>query len=299
MKLKFIFAAALLSSPLAQAKTVSDSLVQNLSCSKLSADSIYSSIREDAFSARRHLPFHNWNTGMIGNCWSLSRAQRLFIMLGREDNTSTEVTPVLNILRNAIPWPEMDEGTSQMRLSHRPLKGYSVFKLDSIDNLNRSEFMKSLTKGIPEAGSPNGNRGFVTEIEAFQAYRFNRAGNLSMGLGSYARSEKDNVATAALLKKNADKKRLTLINLRASQLFQHVVVVKDYKEQANGNLMFRVYDSNNPYSDGYFQYDKEAQQFYAPGIMRESAALGAFIVDEDERAKIDAALVTYYKSQCK
>lgn len=61
-----------------EGKFITDSLVQNLDCSKLSRDDVFSKVRDDAFSTKEHIGIPNWTIGPMGNCWSLSRVQRLF-----------------------------------------------------------------------------------------------------------------------------------------------------------------------------------------------------------------------------
>ena len=97
----------LIGAPLiSNAKVINDRLVKDLSCQSLTNQSIYQSIREDAFSSKYHFPVQNWATGVIANCWSLSHAQRMHFYLSRigDKNSMNQksIEMVLNIIRGSV-----------------------------------------------------------------------------------------------------------------------------------------------------------------------------------------------------
>lgn len=292
------------------AKTMSDNLVQDLSCENLSVDSIYERIREDAFSEESHIPLENWSTGVLGNCWSLSRSQRLLYMLGRTQAGVAEdekaLIRVLDMIRGGRPIPGALTEAGEGPAKDLRLKEYAVFFWGEGSSFRGSSFWQTLMNGVVDTGF-NGakQRSFVSEIEEFQRKRFYKASNVKMGLGAWARTPDINEQTFAQLKKNLDRKRLTLMVLRADQTVQHVIVVKKYEVLSEAEIRLVVYDSNFPRRENTFIYRADQRQFYAENILGPfygqslNRPVGAFIVDEEERTLIDQALLKHYRSICK
>src|SRR4051794_22061346 len=67
------------------AKTLTDHRVKSLSCQNVTADSVARAMKPEVFSSSNHLPYENWSFqwGLyeLGDCWSLSRFQRLYFYL--------------------------------------------------------------------------------------------------------------------------------------------------------------------------------------------------------------------------
>lgn len=331
----FLFVLGLVSSMVvasekayAQAKNViiNDSLVLNLDCRKLSVDNIYRAIRPDAFHESRNMPIQNWpfrsGVATIAGCWALSSTQRMVSYLARyntPDNRRMEqrVPRILDMIRRASLEEKRESGEDHTSNNNsqpfiaRNLKYYSVFPVPEGSLYeSRRDYQNGLWNGLLDGYTQEFNgklvsRNFKAEIEANQASHFFRAGNIGMGLGSGSRSESKNRESVAQLTRNLDGKRLTLINLRAGRTAQHIVMVKSYKRLGQSTLEFKVYDSNDPGRDASVFYSTSSSQFYAPDIVRrfvltnETKALGVYIVDEEERVQLEAAMLAHYKILCR
>ncbi|UXR63491.1 hypothetical protein EZJ49_10435 [Bdellovibrio bacteriovorus] len=88
-------------------KVISDSLVENLACSRVSTSEIYRRIRPEAFSSQYHNLSVNWpfSTKLydLAACWSLARTQRLFFYLARwnQPQDTARVSDVLDGARQS------------------------------------------------------------------------------------------------------------------------------------------------------------------------------------------------------
>ncbi|QDK38280.1 hypothetical protein [Bdellovibrio sp. NC01] len=289
-------------------KIITDSLVRNLSCNNISTAAIYAAIRDDAFDEVRNIPTENWafNSGgfPIANCWALSSTQRMFSYLARYnessvDHSEEQTRKVLNMIRRSEPSLDYDHPE---KVREFPLRNYEVFKL-SENSLGQGYFKGGQNLWTDMANGISGETGkvrrFKGEVEYNQSFRFFRFGNIGMGAGSGARDQGTNVETANQLMRNLSGKRLTLINLRVDQTTQHVVMAKSFTKDASGVIRFTVYDSNQPVRDQSVIFDPTSQQFYAPTVLGTNAALGTFIVSEDERGDFERALLKHYQAVCK
>ncbi len=286
---------------------ISDRLVQDLDCKKISVSEIYSTIRPEAYSVAVHLPDKNWSTGFLANCWSLAHAQRILFMLSRvapaADLSEAKLRGVLDLLRGSTP----EEGARFPTPipQERALKQYTVFSTDR--NFSEgSQLFSLLQQGIYEPWSQTRLfRNFKREVEVFQNFRFYRPSNLPMGLGQWERGTAENRQSFQALIKNIDHHRLSLVNLRGERTVQHVVIPKRYEVAGSGKYIFFVYDSNFPDRETSFAYDSRIQQFEGGSVMGAfyhtpylTKAVGLFIVDEDEQQKIDESLVRFYQKSC-
>ncbi|HEX7675739.1 MAG TPA: hypothetical protein VF412_16300 [Bdellovibrio sp.] len=306
-------------------KVVTDSLVRNLSCRKIGVNAIYAAIREDAFDQKRNMPIQNWSFSSggfpIAGCWALSSTQRMFSYMTRYNEAQAHGSydrtfAVLNMVRRSDPdeassneYPgRPGENLQTQQLREGPAK-VAVFKVaeDSLSDDYRygrqglwTDLMVGLNQRFP--GGSFLHRNFRGDVQVNQAYHFFRVGNIGMAVGSGSRGEGRNAETAAQLVRNISGKRLTLVNLRVNQTNQHVVMVKSFTKDSSGNILFKVYDSNQFRADQNLIYSSKYQQFYAPDVMGAfggTGSLGAFIVSEDERGPLENALVEYYKQACR
>lgn len=335
LKLLFFFILGLFSSLIMSAEQVyavnsreskriiNDSLVQNLSCQSLSVNNIYRSIREDAFDESRNLPRGNWSfrSGMtrIAGCWGLASTQRMVSYLARYNTSShlpmeQRISTILDMIRGKsleVAVNYGDEVTYNSKVfEERKLKRYTVFEVEE-SNLGESflsgtqSLWNSLESGYHQKF--NGTRilrNLENEIEANQVSHFFRPKNIKMGLGNGPRSVRENFATITQLKKNLDGRRLTLLNLRADRTAQHIVMAKSYRVNSNGEIEIKVYDPNVHTVDAILFYDEVSGDFYSPEISYRIAgvrdlSLGVFIVDEDERAPLEEALLEHYRLRCR
>lgn len=309
------------------AKTVSDSLVENLSCQGLNTDKIMAHIRPGVFNSANHLPFKNWafkKSGIeLAACWGMASTQRKFFYLLRLNEPvapALDIKETLNTIRGAkleyplmASQPENPDLEIQQMLESK-ITDYKVIllaedkALKMFANLDNLSFLDKLTKGIYDKQGPfTIFRNFRTEVERSQVRHFFRPGNIGMGIGSGPRSPGENAMTLARLKKNISQNRLSLINLRLHNTSQHIVIPKSYTTDKNGNVWFNAYDSNAPQADQPFYYDKKTGHFFAPRIMGKYIGdssgtvyrpLGVYIVDEEEREQIEESLLKHYKKLC-
>ncbi|WP_413291226.1 hypothetical protein [Bdellovibrio sp. HCB337] len=310
----------------ADTKKISDSLVNNLRCDSVSVGSILGSIRPDAFSSRNHLPIRNWGfrSGVfnLGACWGMGSTQRKFFYLLRTgEKTAPRINTigVLDMVRGAslVPNVQMYGHSDQavQRVQERPLKNYSIIPVfeDNIrDEFGRNTylgFVNTLINGATQnVDSIRVTRNLRGEVERSQERHFFRPKNIGMGAGTGAQDPETNKATLKIMMTNAKLNRLTLINLRLRTLVQHILIVKSFTEDKNGNVFFKVYDSNQDAEDQIVYFNKATGHFYAPQVLgiykfdilgvQSAEPMGVFVVDEEERKDIENSLVTYYKKTC-
>ncbi|WP_413585129.1 hypothetical protein [Bdellovibrio sp. HCB274] len=281
--------ATLTSNSVQAAKTVTDSLVTDLPCNKVTASEIYKRMSPRQFSSDFHLPNVNWSYDVkgglyeLGVCWSLSRAQRLFFYLGRwnapAEFSRPQTLQVLNMLRGSSIYPIMQNQEAY------PRQDFGI--------------LAELMRGV-------GARDFKTEIEKYETERFHKfAKNLKLIIGNGSRSKKNNQESKSLLVQNLQTNKLSLIVIRASRVAQHVVLVKRYQREQNGDIKFWVYDSNRPGQDALLTYRQADSRYYAPGIIYGIVPqkdlhdpVGVYIVDEKERDPVESTLVRHYSSLC-
>jgi hypothetical protein len=294
----FLFAAT------AQARLseVSDSLVERLSCSNISPDSIRRAIREDAFSSAKHNPVENWGTWPgLANCWSLARLQRVMFLMGRTGvpnarATRKDANEVLDIARGARPI------RNALGMYNPMFHGVPFNPNRVIETPTENVFTSPLFETLKSSGKEG--RNLKSEIETYQFFRFTHPGNLKYLEGELARSAEANITTATHLILNATARKLTLVILRGGRTKQHVVLVKRVEPSSDGrSVVFWAYDANQPEIDVTFRYDKEAREFFAPEIMGKLKAdpaksVGVYITDESERDRMEQALVKHYQSVC-
>jgi hypothetical protein len=306
----------------AETKTITDSFVNKLSCKNLTVDSIYKSLQPTAFHTYYHIPIPNWkfHSGgpVLGACWGLSSAQRKMFYLARfeepENLSKSELRrKTLDMFRGS-ELTEQQVGNGRPRAMNTPLRQLEVIKYSdrslmsswAHEDANPNGLFPLLNRGYKEQlGGETVWKTVKLDLQRSQQQHFFRGGNLQMVVGDVMeRNSVDSLLTITQLEKNLKSKRLTLLVLRGGTTNQHVVVAKEILDMGKYFLIM-VYDSNNPLADVPMYYQKETKTFHAPAIMSiaeksgdHSRALGVFIVDEDERAPIEAAMLRYYRSEC-
>lgn len=301
-------------------RLINDSLVRNLSCQNLSVDHIYAAIREDAFDESRNMPITNWGfqSGLasLAGCWALSSAQRMVAYLGRyyvkPSEQEAQIAEILDMVRGKRLVENISTGSMHdvTPYTEYNLKAYNVFPVEegslAESAKNRGGLWNRLQTGYKQRlNFVNVDRKFRAEIEASQGRHFFRLRNLGMGLGSGVRDEDTNAKTINQILRNLNGKRLTLINLRAAQTIQHIVMAKSYSFLNENIIAIKAYDSNQPSKDQLVYYDRKRKHFFAPEIIgvldrtRASYAVGTFIVDEGEREPFEKALLAHYRQRCR
>lgn len=291
-------------------KVISDSLVENLACSRVSTDEIYRRIRPEAFSSQYHNLSVNWPFATklydLAACWSLARTQRLFFYLARWNHPqdSARVSDILDMVRGSRPYL-----TKYLkRIEESPVTDFKVFTQKDPTWKNTSPLWAGLQYGYTQnlGAGKSLYRSWKGDIEQYQKERFHEfAKNLKLVIGDDARSAKKNRLTRNQILNNLESHRMTLLILRPTRMSQHVVIAKSFRLLSNGRTEIVVYDSNQPLRDQILTYDASQEDFFAPEIVRglakvkdPQAALGVFVVDEYDRSLIETALMKYYKSQC-
>jgi hypothetical protein len=245
---------------------------------------------------------HNWSSGLLAQCWSLSHTQRLFFYLGRtgshiDPNQSQQnIENVLNMIRGTVPldMPVQDgvsyaEKPTELRVF--PIPGKSV----------NSSLYDDLQVGISSGAA--GHRSLTSEIEHYEQVRFGSVSNFSLLAGkSRETSDRQNEKTIQQIASDIARNRLPLIVIRASMTLQHVVLVKRIEQTAADSYKLIVYDSNYPTEENSLTY--QDKKFYAPnftydlGVDNPDAPVGVFIKDESDLDDIQDTLFSYYKNIC-
>ena len=276
--------------------TISDHRVQNLSCRNVTANSVANAIRPDNFSTANHLPYKNWEFQWgfykLAGCWSLSRFQRLYFYL-REPAAGLSLTELSNQTRSEEMY---EDGASW--------KGFPLKKFWFMPEQTNSRW-PAWESGWFESGSmaPDLERGLKPDIEYYQALRFHQLENIRLLKGPMARTIAENNATWNDLSRLVSTGRKPLIVLRPDKYYQHVVVVKRIQATASGADLW-VYDSNAPWLDRKVVWDKKSSMFTAFEVVDgmpvpdARAALGVFIVDEDENERVLESLAVHYQNLC-
>lgn len=313
MKKICLFLTAILIALPSFAKTVSDSLVKNLPCDKISASNIYQRIDSSQFSADFHQSVVNWpfDAGLydLAACWSLSRTQRLFFYLSRW-GTNAERVPseaktkyLLDLIRGSIPYA----GPNDAGIYDWPLDRLQVFGAAESHPDSGFGLVKQINIGIDQhfENDKSLKRNFRSEIEHYQEYRFKKfMKNLRYVIGTGARSEKRNRQTRDTLLRNLESNRLTLVIIRPTRLTQHVVLAKRFEILSNGDIDFYIYDSNQPLKDTRLTYKKSQDDFFAPEVLKTLSekhareTVGIYIVDDEEHTLIEKALIAHYTALC-
>lgn len=263
---------------------ISDSLVSNLKCSTLSADTVLSSLQPDAFDPSRDIGVMNSADAIgLGHCWALAHAQRIVFYLGRWTQTP-DVVPVNNNL-----------GALSKMIGNRGDYG-TVFQVTGDDNT----YLNDDDSSDPAASlSHDINR----DIDNYQVQRFFDPLNLGLLMGGPDRSKSDNAKTFAQIQDELKKNWLPMIVLRINDSAQHVVLVKTVQgPDSDGNYQMDIYDSNWEGEDQQMTYSSTAQEFTAPEYLMEALnftdPVGVFVVDDGGMQDIVGTLLKYYTNVC-
>ena len=265
---------------------ISDSLVENLSCNSLTRENVFSKLQPNAFTPGRHIPLRNWPQNFLGQCWSLSLAQREIFYLVRFGG---------------------DEGSSQQQAATKKYlmdlaKGNADYRIAS---LSTEDLETQNTSNDPVADplftSAGENSELTNGIAARELKRFINPFNAPLAMGNRDRHRGDNKATMKGIVKSLAGGRMPLLVIRPQINEQHVVLVKSATGSMDSGYTMAVYDSNFPGGDNELTYrDKE---FYAPEIIERFAAdssspVGVFMEDEGDMDRIQDVNYAYYANLC-
>jgi hypothetical protein len=306
--------------PQGPVKIISDELVANLSCNNVNSEAIYKAIRPDAFGLNRRILIRNYSTRIFnGQCWAIARAQRLNLLLGRQDGTAPYNQENIESLISGTQVPPSKAGLEPVEVAKasKPandpyfmrylpglsplavLVGYSrrmgeEFAAQTVEAIRtllpRSEFD---TFSWPKDGRRSIGK-FTTAIDVAQARLFLRLKNLPFLFKE--QTEQNFIANLNQIATLARAKKLPLINMRYKRSEQHVVVVTDFIVTEKDHYWLQVIDSELP-----------EDQSRALEIKRVNGQLKAFwnnenpdvfLVEEGERLKLNRALVRHYNRLC-
>jgi hypothetical protein len=283
------------------ANSITDSLVRNLSCEKLTRDNVLTFGREDAFNISRHIPLQNWvGTIVPGNCWALARAQRKLFYMTRFNVKEAPAVATPKTIQNTLDLLSSQklapDASHVIQIRDRGLSRIIIKNRISI----KPDWFFAQTM----AGPFGSLRNVRDELEESQEDRFFSTSNLELLTGNRERDVKSNRETLTKILSDLKKGRMPLLVLRASATTQHVVLIKKLAFSAGNDASFIVYDSNSPFLERKLYYKNG--QFYAPNIFRSfedvddwESPVGAFLTDEEEMDAIQEANYQYYAEACR
>jgi hypothetical protein len=272
---------------------ITDSLVKNLSCNKLSPYNVLTFVRQDAFSKDRHLPFINWwSTLQPGNCWGLSQAQRrLFYLIrfnerGASNNLNkTNYEQILNI---AGPDFENIKINKMITTVH--------------STLNRMEWKNGVFQQGPSGlfldflrSATNATELFRQKVEAAQDILQVDIENINILFESRKHDHTMNHLTYQTIVSSLKLGRMPLLVIKFSLFDYHVVLVKSMT-----NNSMDIYDSNAPFLAKKMYYLNG--EFYIPDINMGHTGkepLSIFINGEDDMNRIQKINFEYYSGLCR
>lgn len=279
-------------------RVIDDELVKGLRCDELSVDAIYRSIDPWAFSSDRRVPIRNFGKNMIAQCWALARFQRLGLLLGRKDD-SAKYTPatVAEIARGTRYVPRKGtRGTTET-----PLARVDAFAWPGAGaNADSWSFMED---AISRLDTDLGRRKIEDEIADAQLKLFYRKRNLQYLTRSLTPREQQTIFERAfgLIRGN----RLPLLNVRFSTFSQHVVVAKSVRKEKANHWVIENIDANAYWDSSELHIELVKGRFKMTFVypnyrdqVPDEVANAVFIVEEQERSMIDAALLRHYTKAC-
>jgi hypothetical protein len=263
--------ATLLQSP--EDTVVNDSLVQNLSCKKLTKQNVFTSLQPNAFAVDRQIPLQNWNANSLGQCWSLSLTQRELFYLLRFGavGVTNDISFVLQ-LADIAP--------------NRKVVGTTAPCLGC-----RAGIFSALKSA-----------GIEKRIEAKQMARFYDPSNYDMILSNRERSLSEDAQSMQKILGDLKMGLMPLIIVRAELFMQHAVLVKSAQMMGPDSYNLVVYDSNHPRSENSMIFANG--RFFAPEILKglthqTDQAVGVFLKDQTTMYWIQEAAFLHYQSLCK
>lgn len=290
------FTVALFGGNKAAADVITDHRVENLSCNRITSDTVALALRKDAFDLSQHLPVRNWafRYGLydLAGCWSLSRFQRLYFYL-REPGR----VPAFSDFSNQARSREMYEDEHEW-------KAYPLNRFWFVPDYTDSLWAK-WEKGTVESGWSGRplERGLKPDIEYYQALRFHQLENIRYLKGPNERTPAENSKLISEIQTLLQTGRHPLLLLRPDRYYQHVVMAKKIDFTPTGATIW-VYDSNSPWSERPLHWHRTEQMFSAFEIIDgmpvpdSRAFVGVFIVDQEENERLLESLAAHYKTQC-
>ncbi|HEY8279782.1 MAG TPA: hypothetical protein VIH99_09175 [Bdellovibrionota bacterium] len=258
---------------------ISDSLVKGLSCKTLSNDNVFTSLQPDAFSVEKQLPFPNWHSYGIANCWAIAGMQRQLFYLTRFNDTKASDPPRKSDLRRLL---DLAGGAAPDR----------VFSVKDDDLRKLSAAMQGGTNDTT----------LSHQIELRQSTKFYNLDNLGMLFDSRERGKTETRNALAQIIHDRNRGRMPLLILRPTRTSQHVVLVKGMKQLGPDHFIMILYDSNQPFSEPRMEF--RDGHFYAPEVVGlydddGNAPVGVFVNDQREMDQIQAVAAAHYAKTCR
>ncbi len=269
---------------------ISDSLVRNLSCDGLTVDSVFDSIRSDAFSSERQIQLVNRSVrNGKGVCNGLATVQRLFFYLLRFEErsfTSEEIASILPVLRghkNRTPLNSRDHFAYQIvdrRVFSAPMKSSIEESLtDLVDQLDANEALSHIVDGLQFR-----KNFFPYSVPSFVSLVF------------YSRERNRN-----LIRKIVDDLKRNRIHKLG--LFRgkdgHAVLPTKVIFDSPSKVILGVYDPNYPWFSVDLVWTPDSLHYDGIGTFNQSENLTASISDDLELHAIEKILLRYYQQQCR
>jgi hypothetical protein len=273
-------------------KTISDSIVSNLDCSSLSKDTILKSVRPERFSVSFHYPLTNWGNGQ---CWAMSRMQRIFGYLAKTDGSPTdaELEIARSIFRQYTSEPN-DSGAGTRSVYTAP----QVFTFPAPGRFQRTvgwdqslKFDQALQSDLLASqsalgveiggGAANGLQyfkllsGLMTEADVAKEIDQSLSEGWRPMIGIYGKFQG--------IDKNAG----------------HAVLIESSQKLNEQVTKYAIYDSNNPGDDSAIYYDKSAG--FQPGPGNDDffpKEMKVVVISDYDRREIKNALYDYYSKAC-
>lgn len=286
------FLLTLITALTAVARTVSDSLVQDLACAGLTREGVLLRVRPDAFAVAQHLPLRNWKANLLGQCWGLALAQRRMFYLARTGVAGARPSRALvryglDLARGSQPREcerRNDEAAFTAVPCTEPATPFHVFEIPE-PALGRSALVSAMNEGLE-------GRDLRGELERGQQRRFYDLGNLDLVLQSSELAHRQNAATFEQITDAVARGRMPLVIARFDVLTQHALLVKKIFRKDERTFGLVLYDSNRP--------EAESGLYYRDGLffVREDLVIGVTIRDEEEMDRIADALLAHYRRLC-
>jgi hypothetical protein len=311
-------------------KFVSDELVQDLSCESLNADAIYRAVRPEAFQQSRRIVLKNFSDEAFqGQCWSLARTQRLNLLLGRQDHTAAFDSRAIEAMISTAAVPPSEAGIELPEYNPNAPKAnigqtvernalskwilgpdtkraaeaatFGQIYLNRLDQMLKRDIRKILqlpwlskykTFSWPEETSKAIKR-FIDAIRVGQTRLFLRKENVEyLHVEQSEAGLKNQLGRIAKLTRE---KKLPLINMRESKKDQHIVVAHTFQVIEKDHYYIGIIDSNAP-NDSTRAI--EIKRVNGRLIAWYGSQKDIFLVEENERPKLDNALVRHYRRMC-
>ena len=236
---------------------------------------------EDAFGFDRRFPMSNFTSGGLGHCWALAKFERLALLLGRTDQTVPANLAQVEKYARGFDY-SFSTWYGFPRISKVMNTQYSVFKWPSRGSDAEAELLDSRVKSA---------------LQLSQTALFYRGSNLR-----YVLNLQTEVGRRAMMTKViqlAKQHALPMLNLRFGFAGDHVVLVSEATQVSATDWNLKTIDSNSiTGTDDLYVRVKDGRVRFTYSTWESTDAVNVFLIGEEERPAIDAALMSHYTQLC-